>query len=328
MFITPKTDVAFALNVPQDSTTDLYFSIRMSTSLSWGAIGLGSNKMKGSLMLVMYSASSSLNFTLSPRIASGHCEPVYSSEIQVKSLAGTGLVDSATYLFNGKCSNCRAWKGGSINVTNTAQKCTYGIGPKGGINSDDFNAPLDYHQAYGSFTIDMIHATGLGGIPEIGNASIATTAGEFKSGKSDAKALMHAIFMISSFVGLFPLGILLLRVGKSVRWHLINQAVAFALSFLGTVMGIIASTSYNRVSISLKDCFVSDICLPAPVQIFQRSPSDCGASCLCACHCPVHFRLSTSSCFQEDQADDEDGINPVSYSVLRSDCHIVTDVYA
>ena len=94
----------------------------------------------------------------------------------------------------------------------------------------------------------MTLATRRGGVLEIGNSSIGTTPGESKSGKSDIKALMHSIFMISAFVSLFPLGTLLLRLGNPVRWYLINQVVAFGLAFSGTVMGIVASTLYNRVS--------------------------------------------------------------------------------
>ncbi|KAH8882021.1 CBD9-like protein, partial [Thozetella sp. PMI_491] len=247
-FLSPGDDVAFTLSVPDDATTNLYFSIRMRTGITWAAIGLGSSKMKGSLMLMMYASSSGTNVTLSPRLCSGHSEPIYSSEILIESLAGTGKLDNTTYLFNGRCSNCRSWASGSVNVTSTAQDFVYGIGPYGDLQSDDPNAPLNYHEAYGGFTLDMTGATGVGGVPVIGTESAGTALVLSKTGKSDSEAMAHGIIMIICFVGVFPLGIVLLRLGNSVRWHLINQAIALVLTLVGTSLGMAASTSYNRSS--------------------------------------------------------------------------------
>jgi len=52
--------------------------------------------------------------------------------------------------------------------------------------------------------------------------------------------------MIGAFVFLMPLGILILRIFKSVKWHAINQGISVAVALLGAAMGIYIGTMYNR----------------------------------------------------------------------------------
>jgi hypothetical protein len=197
LFVSPSADIAFSLNVPNDSSTDLYFSIKLPTAITWGAIGLGSDTMKGALMLMAYSSSSAKNITLSPRLSTGHAEPVYSSDIHVEALEGTGLVNGTSYVYNGRCTNCRSWNGGSINVASTSQNFVYATGPDGDIDSDDLSAPLRFHLNYGSFQANMIQATGLGAVPVIPGLTnvtlIGTTQELSKTDQTDGTAIAHAV---------------------------------------------------------------------------------------------------------------------------------------
>ncbi|KAI1098470.1 putative iron reductase domain protein [Jackrogersella minutella] len=252
VFITPTQDLAFSLNVPSDSTTDLYFSMIMLSSTSWGAVGLGSNHMAGALMLVVYPSASGKNVTLSPRIATGHTEPVYAPDIKIEALAGTGL-DNDTFIFNGKCSNCRSWFDGSgkINVVSKSQNMLYATGEaRSYLTTDAFDAPLKMHYNYGTFTMDMVHATGPGGVPTIDRSVnsklVATVQGLSKEGKKDLVAMAHAVIMVLVFVGLFPFGSFVLRFGGWVRWHGINQTFALLLAFIGSILGFVISKTYNR----------------------------------------------------------------------------------
>ncbi|KAI0108240.1 putative iron reductase domain protein [Daldinia grandis] len=251
VFISPPRDLAFALNVPSDSTTDLYFSLMFPEGISWGAIGLGSDRMAGSLILLAYPSESGQNVTLSPRIASGHSEPVYTSDIKIEALDGTGL-NNGTFIFNGRCGNCRSWLDGNrkIDVASKAQNMIYATGDSGTLKSDSFDAPLRMHYNYGTFTLDMTHATGPAGVPIIdrseGSTLVATTQGLSKEGKKDIAALMHAIIMVFVFVGLYPFGIFVLRLGNWVRWHGINQGFAFILTIVGSSLGFSISKYYNR----------------------------------------------------------------------------------
>lgn len=254
MFFSPERDLAFALNVPDDdSTKDLYFTLQMPTGIAWGAVGLGSDTMDGALMLMAYSSSSGQNLTLSPRLSNGHTEPVYASDIRVEALPGTGLVNETTYIYNGRCGNCRSWSTGGVDVKSTAQDMLYATGESGDVRSDDVQFSLSMHLNYGSFTIDMQHATGPGGVPEIAPtgepALVATVQGESVEGHKDKVAMAHALIMILCFLGLFPFGTLVLRLGNWVRWHAINQGIALILVILGFGTGVLTSGFYNRVSV-------------------------------------------------------------------------------
>ncbi|KAI1121511.1 hypothetical protein F5Y10DRAFT_100554 [Nemania abortiva] len=253
IFVSPSKDFVFALNVPNDaSSSDLFFSMAFPIHTSWVAVGLGASTMGGNpLMLMAYPSASGKNVTLSPRRCYGHSEPVYDSDINVQALSGTGLLNDTTFLFNGVCSNCRSWlRNGKINIASTSQEMIYATGPNGDTQSDNPRESVKIHWSYGSFTMDMAHATGTDGVPEIPTSENITSVGAVqqsgKTGYVDKKAILHAVFMILAFVGIWPFGILVLKVGGSVRWHAINQAVAFGLVLIGAILGFVISTSYNR----------------------------------------------------------------------------------
>ncbi|TGJ79066.1 hypothetical protein E0Z10_g9690 [Xylaria hypoxylon] len=253
IFVSPKKDFAFALNVPDDSSSsDLFFSLAFTIPPSWVAVGLGASTMGGNpLVLMAYPSASGHNVTISPRRCYGHSEPVYDSEIDVKALPGTGLFNDTTYVFNGVCSNCRSWsRDGKIDISSTAQEMVYAMGPSADTRSDNPRESVKVHSSYGSFAMDLVHATGTGGVPVIPASENVTSVGAVqrltKTGYADKKAILHAVFMILAFVGIWPFGILVLRVGGSVRWHAINQVVAFGLVLIGAILGFVISTSYNR----------------------------------------------------------------------------------
>jgi len=56
--------------------------------------------------------------------------------------------------------------------------------------------------------------------------------------------------MIFTFVALMPLGLVLLRVVESVRWHAINQTVAAILAIIGGGIGVYIGLMYNRVRLT------------------------------------------------------------------------------
>ncbi|KAK6839882.1 hypothetical protein PG989_015752 [Apiospora arundinis] len=259
IFVSGNDDIAFALNVPNNSATDLYFSILLPSQRAWGAIGLGSNQMAGALMLVVYSAKDGQNVTVSPRLATGHTEPSFTPDINIQTLPGTGLFNGSAYLFNGKCTNCRSWSSGSggknrtIDVKSKEQSFLYAAGPasRNVIKSDDKNAGLKMHSSYGTFTMDMLRATGPAGVPVISQdgknpGRVGTEQRLQVKGKSDRAATAHAIIMIFVFVGLFPFGTLVLRLGNWVRWHAINQGFGGLLVIIGFGLGAHISKLYNR----------------------------------------------------------------------------------
>ncbi|KAI0972345.1 hypothetical protein F4678DRAFT_58461 [Xylaria arbuscula] len=252
IFVTPQKDLVFALNVPNDTTSDLYFSMAFPAGSSWVAIGLGASTMGGNpLVLMAYPSASGDNVTMSPRRCHGHTEPVHDASIDVRALPGTGVVNDTTFVFNGVCSNCRVWsRDGNVDVQSAAQEMVYAMGPTDGEQSDDTALSVKMHASYGAFTMDLVRATGAGGVPVIAANENITSVGAVQqlsvTGHVDSKAILHAVFMVLAFVGIYPIGILVLRVGGSVRWHAINQVVAFGLVLVGAILGFVISTTYNR----------------------------------------------------------------------------------
>ncbi|KAL1887492.1 hypothetical protein Sste5346_010191 [Sporothrix stenoceras] len=208
--------------------------------------------MQHTLVLIVYSSASGDNVTLSPRLSPKHGEPVYDPSVKFTTLEGTGI-NNGTLSYYGVCHNCRSWSGGSVDITSTSQAAIFANGPSGSITNDAGDAPIKYHAEYGAFIMDMTAAAGSAAAPVLGKLSNNTTLsgskldGDVKTGKSDTVALIHAVLMIVTFFFLMPLGVLILRVGQSVRWHGINQGLSLLGAVGGSVMGFTTSSSYVRV---------------------------------------------------------------------------------
>lgn len=205
---------------------------------------MGSDKMTDALIFMVYDNSTGDGVTVSPRITSGHHEPSYtniSTEVRPHTRVYNG-----TYLVNVKCTGCRSWAGGSIDPTNTAAKFIFAAGPDGSLKSNSLSADTKRHDLYGSFTMDLTKAFGVGTDPDSTCDPSGTVQLSDKS-DHDFSAAGHACIMILSFVGLMPVGVLILRVLNSPKWHGFNQALSLGLALLGVALGIYAGTLYNRV---------------------------------------------------------------------------------
>jgi hypothetical protein len=245
-FTASDGSVSFALNIPQaDTSNDLYFALQADASQSWVAIGMGSQKMDDSLMWMVYKDKTGKNLTLSPRLSYGHVEPSYTSNISVTILPGTGIING-NYTLNAMCTNCRSWKGGSIDHTNTKADFIFGSGPSGDLNTNDLSAGIKRHSSYGVFQMDLTKAYGVAGVPNIPTADSAGTTQIQDKTDHDFSPALHGCIMILAFVGLMPLGLLILRIMNSVKWHGANQTLSAAVALIGTAAGIYAGSMYNR----------------------------------------------------------------------------------
>jgi len=93
--------------------------------------------------------------------------------------------------------------------------------------------------------MNMQKAIGSGGLPIITEENSGSVQ-LYESNYSNSPAIAHACIMVLTFFGLMPLGLLILRILGSVKWHAINQAVATTLAIIGAALGIYISTMYNR----------------------------------------------------------------------------------
>lgn len=206
-------------------------------------------------MLMAYASADAQNVTLSPRLAHSETEPQYYSGLEYETIANsTGLVNESTFMYSAVCYNCRTWpNGGKIDVNSTAQKFIFATGPYGDLTTNNKQESVRKHDEYGVFTMDLLHATGAAGPVTLNSSTVddgSALVGKITENDRDWIAVFHAIIMIGCFVGVLPLGVLLLKLGKWVRWHGVNQGFALIAIIVGFGLGIKTGTLYNRVSTS------------------------------------------------------------------------------
>ncbi|KAI4748400.1 CBD9-like protein [Aureobasidium sp. EXF-12298] len=250
---------AFALALGLNTTSnDLYFNMSAPSTYSWFAFGIGS-QMKNSLMFIGYKSSNGTGVTLSPRLSTGHQQPQYTSSMEVQTLSSS-LTDGTLQLM-AVCKNCTKWSLGSMDTTSTTQPFIFALGPTGEtVSSDSTSQSIDQHSLYNGFSLDMTQASFSGsGTPNLNSGSGASSSNSGSSSSSSSGATtsgggdtlyrrVHGIFMAIAFVILFPLGVLVLRLGHSVIGHGIVQATAYCFVIVGLGTGIYLSSQFSYTS--------------------------------------------------------------------------------
>jgi hypothetical protein len=231
----------------------------LSKLTSVEAVGMGSNQMANSLMFLAYASSDGNMVTLSPRLSTGHKEPVYTSNVTIDILDGTRISNNIMTI-NARCHNCRSWGAGSIDIQNTVQSFTFASGPKNRLNSDSMTAGIQRHATYGVVQMDLTKAVGAAGMPSAPLANSAGTVEIQDEQDSDIMTPLHGSLMIITFVGLMPLGIVILRIMNSPKWHAINQTVSAVVALIGALLGVFIGLSYNRVRESLRLITCNQFC--------------------------------------------------------------------
>ncbi|CAG8951090.1 hypothetical protein HYFRA_00006488 [Hymenoscyphus fraxineus] len=247
-FVSDTQSISFSINIPDGATSDeLYFSMSGPSRCTWLAVGMGNNKMENTLVFTSYSDTSGKNITLSPRISGKHSEPVYTKDVKITILPGTGIFDDIATI-NAKCSNCRKWKGGSIDPKDTAAKFIWANGGIGDLKSNSLSADTKRHGSYGKFKMDLSKAVGPGGALPLAAANSSSAGSQELSEKADHdfSSGAHALIMVFVFVGLMPLAILILRVFNSPKFHGIAQGFSALLGLIGAALGLSIGVKYNR----------------------------------------------------------------------------------
>ncbi|XWW93484.1 hypothetical protein V2A60_001417 [Cordyceps javanica] len=251
-FVSPDKDLGFAFTIGDEDVNDYFVTMRLRTTRSWGAIGLGSHDMAGALYFVMYLNDRGDNVTFSPRLAYGNYEPRFYDTMRWEYLPGTRVQDGfATLSF--RCIECQNWPGadsgkGYLDLNSNSQKSIWALGPRQKLRSSDQRAALRYHESHGVFSIDMARTKGAADTPALTDKSVdeGITQLEHATKLFDVKSSIHAALMTLAILVLFPIGIVLLRVGRWATWHGANQGVALIVVLAGFGMGIATSFHYNR----------------------------------------------------------------------------------
>ena len=247
------------MTIPNDigpeQRRQVYFSIRVPKKNAWGAVGLGSDDMKGALFLIIYQSDDGKNVTFSPRVGFGNYEPAYYDEVQYTVVQNSTGIFGDYMMFTAVCTeHCRSWPAGNTNsgyldTSSPNSKAIYAVGPSQSFKSDSPSAPLQFHQEYGQFIIDVGRTRGVADAPVLTPDSTmeGATFVSRETGKSDYKAALHAAFMIFFILGMMNSGIVLLRVFGWAKWHAVNQIVATLGVFVGLALGVLTSFYYQRV---------------------------------------------------------------------------------
>lgn len=99
--------------------------------------------------------------------------------------------------------------------------------------------------------MDLTKAVGAKGVPVPQTADSSGTVQYMDKTDHDFSSGLHGFMMIFAFVVLMPVGIFILRIMNSVKWHGFNQAASAALAIMGVMLGVYCATMYNRVRMSI-----------------------------------------------------------------------------
>ncbi|KAK5130581.1 hypothetical protein LTR08_001900 [Meristemomyces frigidus] len=188
---------------------------------------------------------------------------------------------NGTMTLNAVCRGAAAWNSSAavtpglqnaidafiytVGAQNTNNNFIYAVGPRYGygdrgsrkLRSDSPQAGLSMHGYHGSFTMQTEQAvtndSNAAGIPQFNGANSSQWITENASSPSATKEdfvfdlvpAMHGVVMCLTFVIVFPLGALVLRVLQRVILHAVVQAVGFVLVCIATAGGIVLSTRYH-----------------------------------------------------------------------------------
>ncbi|KAJ3498389.1 hypothetical protein NLG97_g1163 [Lecanicillium saksenae] len=174
-FISPDKDLGFAFTIGNVDVNDYFVTMRLKTSRSWGAIGLGSNAMAGALYFVMYLNEKADNVTFSPRLAYGNYEPYFYDSLKWQYLNHSIKDGFSTLSF--RCIDCQNWPGGTsgkgyLDFTSHDQKSIWALGPHQKLRSNDQKAALRFHESHGVFNIDMARTRGAEDTPALTDKSV------------------------------------------------------------------------------------------------------------------------------------------------------------
>ncbi|KIW40827.1 uncharacterized protein PV06_07998 [Exophiala oligosperma] len=241
MGTSPKSqdNVTVSINVPDNSTDTLFYHFSAPSSRKWAAFGFG-DKMKDALIFVTYASEDGNNVTVSPRLGKGHTMPQHTDDVKVDVLEGSGVINNV-FVVNAKCTGCRSWDGGKVDVDSTDQDMIWALGPDGSLKSDDVSASITQHEGHNFFDLNLKDATGIGGVPNVSNTTADSDDfddGPFGRGHANPGVAFHAFLMVSAFLIVFPAGYLLLRILNKVVIHWAVQTFALLMVCVGTAAGI------------------------------------------------------------------------------------------
>lgn len=246
------------LNIPQETAQNgangnggnVYLSLSAPTTYSWVGLGMGSS-MTNANMFIMYTDGNG-NVTLSPRFSRGESMPQYVDNLDVELLSGSGVVNGVMTA-NFRCGNCS--HSGNTNFGAQSGRWIHARKSGAAMDSTDAQARFSQHNEQGDFTWQYTNAVG-GSSANPFTASDAVVAGTAPAnsggsgggGSSSSSStmrsnilLVHGIFASVAFLVFFPIGAIIMRLGKFsnvVAVHVATQVFAWLLFITAFGLGL------------------------------------------------------------------------------------------
>ncbi|KAK0627313.1 hypothetical protein B0T14DRAFT_395922, partial [Immersiella caudata] len=233
------SNTTISVNLPPNSD-DVNFYISTPDYYQYTAIGFGS-LMSNSLLLIAYPSTTG-GITISPRFATTpYSEPVFDPSIRLTIHPPSGI-HAHEMLINATCHTCRT----HFDPLSPSQPMIFASGPPSHLASDDPSAPLRRHVVHGRFTIDLVRATGAGGVPFPDTRTVgASLIGGVVATPRSKQSLAHGIVFAVATLVIAPADMII--AGALRRWpvlHGVSATVYVALAIGALVPGIAISREH------------------------------------------------------------------------------------
>jgi MFS superfamily sulfate permease-like transporter len=142
--------------------------------------------------------------------------------------------------------------------------------------SDSPSANLKRHVRYGHFTMNMLAATGMGGVPAKSNAPNGVSMGDLTR-DHDRANLAHAVIGCLALFVLWPLNVVFAGFFKNIKIHVVVTIIIMAFLVVSYALGGVTSAQYNRVSYLLdalgckKSSSLTTVRSPSPSTLHTKS---------------------------------------------------------
>lgn len=250
-----SNDISFQWAIPEAAASsgsgNIYFQLKAPDTYTWVGLGIGSG-MRGADIFIMYQDGSG-NVTLSTRDGVGEVMPEHVERSDVELLEGSGVMTDEGYMVaNVRCGDCAdrldmagtndwiaAWQSGdALNSADPAETIT--------IHDGEAELQIDFAGALVASESDPFSNSTDGGTVQNEPETEATGGG---SGTDyDSILLAHGIIMTIVFVGLYPLGALLMPLLGNWLVHASFQIIAFLLMWAGFALGYMYAEHDGYVS--------------------------------------------------------------------------------
>lgn len=254
--------VCYKLNIPQETAQNggngnggnVYLSLSAPTTYSWVGLGMGSS-MTNANMFIMYTDGNG-NVTLSPRFSRGESMPQYVDNLDVELLSGSGVANGVMTA-NFRCGNCS--RSGTTNFGAQSGRWIHARKSGAAMDTTDAQARFSQHDDQGGFTWQYTNAVGGSSSNPFttSDAVVSGTAPANSSGGGSSSPmrknimLVHGIFASLAFLVFFPLGAIIMRLGKFsnvVAAHVATQVFAWLLFMTAFGLGLYYGITGNYMS--------------------------------------------------------------------------------